>query len=80
MEKKNYTGLLYSQPTFLSGFARVFDLGGKFNRYNASSTGDEADAIAMTSDWYAITADLNQAIETFDPAKSVDEIESDHVR
>lgn len=41
---------LFSMPTFLSGAAQVFDLGGTFPRYNSSRTPEEADARALLVD------------------------------
>ena len=65
MGRTNYTGLLYSQPTMLQGFARTLDVGGAFDSYNASATPAEADWVALASDWYAVSADFLRAIEAY---------------
>ena len=66
MEHKNdYTGLLYSEPSFLEGFGRVLDIGGTSDEYNESLTADEADYIAIASDWSAVGADLYRSIQRF---------------
>ena len=70
MGQNNYGDLLYAQTTALTGFAQVFNLGGGFGRYNPSLSGDQADALAMASDWYAVVDDLNQAYDMFNPAES----------
>jgi hypothetical protein len=62
MGRNDYTGLLYSQPSLMEGFARSLDIGGTFDEYNDSASESEADMIAMGSDWYAIGADLHHAI------------------
>ena len=65
MGNTEYTGLLYSQPSFTEGLARVLDVGGTFDMYNYSATAEEADRLAIASDWYAIGADLYRAICRF---------------
>lgn len=41
---------LFSMPSFLSGAARVLDMGGTFTSYNTSPTPAAADARALASD------------------------------
>ena len=66
MEHNNdYTGLLYSEPSFLEGFGRVLDIGGTFDEYNVSLSPEEADRIAIASDWHAVGADLYRSIRRF---------------
>lgn len=62
MGRNDYTGLLYSQPSLMEGFARTLDVGGTFDEYNYSTSETEADLIALGSDWYAIGADLRLTI------------------
>ena len=52
------TDYLFARPTFLSGVARVFDLGCQFDSYNVSPDPDEADARAIFSDWLAVGKDI----------------------
>jgi hypothetical protein len=56
MEK--YSQLLFARPSFLEGIARVLDVGGTLQEYNASGTGDEADYAAFAADMAALRADL----------------------
>ncbi len=63
-----YTTRLFSPPSFLEGMARVLDLGGTFDQYNVSASGEEADRQALESDWNAIGADMYDAIARFQAA------------
>jgi hypothetical protein len=65
MGHNDYSGLLYSQPSYLEGFARVLDVGDTFGDYNYARSGAEADHLALVSDWYAVGADLYRAIGRF---------------
>jgi len=58
------TEFLFARPTFWSGAARVLDLGGTFDQYNSSRTGDEADARALSNDWIVVGETMRDAIET----------------
>ena len=52
----------FATPSFLSGMARTLDLFATFDSYNTSS-GEEADARAIRSDWYMVGTDLYKAME-----------------
>lgn len=56
------TDFLFARPSFLSGMARVLDLGATFDTYNRSSTPAEADSIAIYNDFKAIGDDLRRAL------------------
>lgn len=58
------TEFLFARPSFSSGAARVLDLGGTFDQYNASPTGDEADMRALSNDWVVVGETMREAIET----------------
>jgi hypothetical protein len=60
-----YSSLLYAEPSFLEGVGRLMDFAGVLNRYNYSPTPEEADRIALASDWYAIGDDMRQAIRDY---------------
>lgn len=53
---------LFSNPSWLSGASRSLDLGGQFDEYNESATGDEADAKALFVDWRAVGQSLLDAV------------------
>ena len=65
MGRYDYSGLFFSQPSFGEGLARVLDVGGTFDAYNDSPTPEEADQLAIASDWYAVGADLYRSIRRF---------------
>jgi hypothetical protein len=65
MKMRDYTGLLFAQPSFAEGLARTLDIGGTFDAYNESQTSEEADRLAIASDWYAVGADLLSAINRY---------------
>jgi hypothetical protein len=60
------TLFLCANPSWLSGAARIFDLGGTFDAYNTSASGEEADAKAAYSDWTAVGEDLQHAIDEYE--------------
>lgn len=58
------TDYLFARPSFLTGVARVFDLGGTLSQhsYNHVEDGDRADALAIASDWAVVGEDLRFAM------------------
>lgn len=61
----SYSGLLYARPSFLTGMARAFDIGGTLNVYNESTSGAIADRVALASDGQAIGEDLRRVIADY---------------
>ena len=55
-------------PTFLSGCARLLDLGGVYNLYNQSQDEDVADSVALYSDFRMVGQDIQHAMELLDTA------------
>ncbi len=64
--KLNWVGTdaLFAHPSFVSGAARVLDLGGTFDDYNRSRGEEDADVRALQGDWLAVGADMQMAIDT----------------
>lgn len=60
------TYLLFARPSFISGMARVLDLGCTLNEYNQSLSPDSADYHAISSDWYAVGADIRAAVANYE--------------
>lgn len=58
---KSRTDFLYSRPSFVEGVARVLDFGNILNRYNSSSSPQEADKRAIRADWEAVGGDIEIA-------------------
>jgi hypothetical protein len=54
--------LLFVNPSFLSGFARVLDLGRTLNEYNYSMTPEVADYYSVKSDWKMVGQDIQFAM------------------
>lgn len=57
---------LFATTTFISGAARVLDLYGVYDRYNASPTEYEADYKAVLSDWGTVGQDIFSATKQFE--------------
>lgn len=56
---------LFASPDFISGFARVVDLGGTFDVYNASESEIEADNKAIQNDWATVGKDMTSAVRNY---------------
>jgi hypothetical protein len=56
------SNILFPRASFLLGAARTFDLWGHLDVYNYSRTPDEADAIALYSDWRVVGEDLFDSV------------------
>lgn len=65
MNRNDYSRLLHSQPSLMEGLARVLDVMGTFDECDYPPAGEEADRVALASDWYAVGADLYHAISRF---------------
>ena len=59
------SGRLFSNPSFLTGLAKIIDIGATFDEYNISETPQEADFWSLWSDWYAVGDDLRYAVEKY---------------
>jgi hypothetical protein len=57
----HYSSFLFARPSFLEGVARIVDFGNTLNQYNGCETPEQADLVAIASDWAAIGLDLDQA-------------------
>jgi len=58
-------GFLFARPSFLEGVSRIFDLADTLNEYNGSVTPEEADYLALLSDWQTVGDDLRSAISAY---------------
>ncbi len=57
------TEFLYPTPSVLYGIGRLMDLGAELDSYNFSLTPEEADAVAIYSDWFMVGTDFKAAIQ-----------------
>lgn len=60
---------LFVNPGFLSGMARVFDLGATWDDYNDWPTPEQADFYALRSDWKMVGKDIRKAIAQFEESR-----------
>lgn len=58
--------ILYAEPSFLEGMARVLDLGATLQQYRSSRTEDEADMEAMRDDWVAVGEDIRVSMAVYE--------------
>ncbi|MDQ2732067.1 MAG: hypothetical protein M3Y56_10435 [Armatimonadota bacterium] len=65
MGKNSYTSLLFAEPSFIEGVARILDFGNTLSEYNESPSSQEADSLALASDWQAINIDFEDAFPEF---------------
>lgn len=61
----DYTTFLFPRPSFMEGMARLVDAPGLLNRYNRSETGEQADALALQMDFFAVAEDFNFVVEEY---------------
>ncbi|MDY6785229.1 MAG: hypothetical protein SW833_22230 [Cyanobacteriota bacterium] len=56
------TSYLYARPSLLEGIARLLDIGGTLSEYNTS---EQADALAIYSDWLVVGDDLRKVLRSY---------------
>lgn len=62
----HYSDVLFARPSFLEGFARIFDFGNTLSEYNTSPTPELADYFALSADWQAVGEDMRHALAHFE--------------
>jgi len=65
-ETQYSTDMLFSQADFVMGAGSVLNLDGSYFKYNTSPSGEEADYIAIKSDWGVVGQDLKKALSAAD--------------
>ncbi len=63
MNVMNNTTRLFSLPSFVEGVGRLVDFSYSLNQYNESATENEADFVALQSDWRAVGKDIEYALK-----------------
>lgn len=58
-----YSALLFAEPSFLRGVARLLDFSGSLSDYNFGLTPRETDALALAADRRAVLQDYRDAHE-----------------
>jgi len=66
ISKKTGTFYLFSEPSFIEGFARIIDMGGNLDTYQYSKTDEESDCLAIKNDWIQVGEDLESAIHNYE--------------
>lgn len=57
------TFILFAVPKFIYGLARSLDIGGTFDEYNTCDSAEEADYVAISSDWKSVGRDIKFALD-----------------
>ena len=57
---------LYARPSFIAGAAAILDFGNSLTEYNYSITDEQADFIALLSDWVCLGDDFKAALKAFE--------------
>lgn len=68
--EKIRTDFLFTSPSFLQGWASIFDFGGFLLEFNESKSPEEADEKAIRSDWAMVGKDLQKAIQEYELAEA----------
>jgi len=58
-----FSNLLFASPSFLEGMGRSIDAAGVLTVFNESLTSEQADYLALQSDWRAVGSDIWKAIQ-----------------
>lgn len=64
------TGFLYARPSLFEGVARLVDFGNTLQVYNSSYSSEQADFLALASDWYVVGDDLRDAMNQYNHLRS----------
>ena len=62
----NDTNLPFAPSGFLTGVAGVLDFGGTLSNLNYDTSDEQADRLAIESDWVAVGRDMWAACETIE--------------
>ncbi len=60
--KTYYSEFLFARPSFLEGWARLFDFSGSLNEYNRSK---HPDSVAQWADWTVVGTALRESMSRF---------------
>jgi hypothetical protein len=58
----NFSTYLFASPSLIGGIAQLLDFGGSLQQYNCLM-GEQADYLALSSDWIVVGDDLQSAID-----------------
>ena len=60
----SYASLLFAPTGFVTGVASVLDFGGTLSEFNSCLTGEQADRLALQSDWASVGQLMWEAFES----------------
>ena len=67
MNKQNrYHTDFLTANSFVIGMGSVFNIAGDYFRYNSCETPEEADNMALASDWYMVGQDIKNGMTIFE--------------
>lgn len=67
---KMRAALLFARPSALGGVASILDFGDTLTEYNTANSPEQADTLALWSDWLAVGDDLRWAFGAFEDEHS----------
>lgn len=67
MNSSPYSSVLFADPSFLEGVARIIDMGSTLTEFNSAMTEAQADFLAVSADWQAVGIDILRALDHLDP-------------
>ncbi|MEA5581723.1 hypothetical protein VB620_10280 [Nodularia harveyana UHCC-0300] len=65
-----FSSYLYARPSWSEGVARIVDFGNTLQEYNTSLTTEQADYLALLSDWLTVGNDLRIAMSEYKEVQS----------
>ena len=63
---------LFAHSSIWVGLGRIIDMGDTLTEFNSSTSGAQADRIALEQDWLAVGRELRQAMRRFSEANKED--------
>ncbi len=66
-----HSDFLFATPSFIEGWARIWDFTDALNMYNESLSPEQADEIAAWIDWSAVGTALREGMGVFEEQERV---------
>ncbi len=66
--------LLFARPSALGGMASILDFGDTLTEYNTANSPEQADVLALWSDWLAVGDDMWAALRAYEGTESENQI------
>ena len=62
--------ILFARPSALGGLASILDFGDTLTEYNTANSPEQADVLALWSDWLAVGDDMRAALRAYEATES----------